>query len=307
MDPRHALGRVAVLAAALLGVNAVAGDREPQAEPLIIGQSFEMRSTILNETRRINVYFPPGFTAGGPRALPVLYMPDGGMTEDFLHVAGLIEVSVGNNTMRPWLLVGIENTERRRDLTGPTDNESDRQIARHVGGSQCYRDFIRRELMPEIRVRYRTTEETGIVGESLAGLFVVESFVLEPDLFDRYVAIDPSLWWNRRQLIQEAGSRLFDAALDGKSLYVATSPDADVADFSELLDSRRAAGSLAGLEFRFRQFPEETHATIYHLAALAAFRSMLSTPVKPGVRAARSVIPVVMPRRLVDGACVGTS
>jgi enterochelin esterase-like enzyme len=51
--------------------------------------------------------------------LPVLYMPDGGMAEDFLHVAGLVQVSVGNGTMRPFLLVGIENTQRRRDMTGP--------------------------------------------------------------------------------------------------------------------------------------------------------------------------------------------
>ncbi len=48
--------------------------------------------------------------------LTVLYMPDGGMDEDFLHVAGLVQVSTGNGTMRPFLLVGIENTERRRNL-----------------------------------------------------------------------------------------------------------------------------------------------------------------------------------------------
>ena len=48
-------------------------------------------------------------------------MPDGGIAEDFLHVAGLVPVSVGNGTMRPFILGGIENTERRRDMTGPTE------------------------------------------------------------------------------------------------------------------------------------------------------------------------------------------
>ena len=61
-------------------------------------------------------------------------VPDGGVAEDFLHVAGLVQVSVGNGTMRPFLLVGIENTERRRDMTGPTENENDRKIAPRVGG-----------------------------------------------------------------------------------------------------------------------------------------------------------------------------
>ena len=65
-----------------------------------------------------------------------------------------------------------------------------------MGGSQAYRTFIRTELMPEVARRYRTTSESAIVGESLAGLFVVETLALEPDLFDTYIAIDPSLWWN---------------------------------------------------------------------------------------------------------------
>ena len=121
-------------------------------------------------------------------------MPDGGMAEDFVHIAGLVQVSVGNQTMRPFLLVGIENTERRRDMTGPTQNAGDRRIAPRVGGSAAFRKFLREELMPQIKQHYRTTSETAVVGESLAGLFVVETLLREPDLFDTYIAIDPSLW-----------------------------------------------------------------------------------------------------------------
>jgi predicted alpha/beta superfamily hydrolase len=165
------------------------------SQPLTIGETFTIESKVLGETRRINVYLPPGY-AGTELRVPVLYMPDGGIAEDFLHVAGLVQVGVGNGTMRPFLLVGIENTERRRDLTGPTNNAEDRKIAPRVGGSAEFRKFIRDELMPEVTKRYRTTDETATVGESLAGLFVVETFFLEPDLFDTYIAIDPSLWWN---------------------------------------------------------------------------------------------------------------
>jgi predicted alpha/beta superfamily hydrolase len=81
-------------------------------------------------------------------------MPDGGIAEDFLHVAGLVQVSVGKETMRPFLLVGIENTERRRDMTGPTENENDKKIAKRVGGSAAFRKFIRSELMPQVKTRY---------------------------------------------------------------------------------------------------------------------------------------------------------
>src|SRR5437764_8950840 len=140
--------------------------------PLAIGDTWTIASSRLGETRRINVYRPPGIPAG--QALPVMVMPDGGLQEDFLHVAGLLQVGAGNGTVRPFLLVGIENTERRRDLTGPTDSARDRTIAPRVGGSQAFRDFIRTELLPEVVKRYPTTGETAIVGESLAGLFVVE-------------------------------------------------------------------------------------------------------------------------------------
>jgi hypothetical protein len=173
-------------------------------EPLVIGDTFTIRSTELNEVRRINVYAPPGYKKSSTLRLPVLYMPDGGMHEDFLHIAGLLQISVINGTARPFLLVGIENTERRRDMTGPTTNEEDRKIAARVGGSAAFRAFIRSELIPEIERRYRTTRERAIMGESLAGLFVVETFLREPELFDTYIAFDPSLWWNNAKLVGDA-------------------------------------------------------------------------------------------------------
>src|SRR5688500_9940142 len=138
------------------------------------------------------------------------------MAEDFRHIAGLVQVSVGNGTMRPFLLVGIENTQRRRDLTGPTQNEDDKKIAPQVGGSQAFRRFIRDELMPLIKQRYRVTSETAMVGESLAGLFVVETFLLEPALFDTYIAFDPSLWWNGGQLVKSAPANLQGRAQQSK-------------------------------------------------------------------------------------------
>ena len=109
----------------------------PAVTPLVIGDTFAIASTNLREKRRINVYVPQGYAESPELRLPVLYMPDGGIVEDFLHVAGLLQVSIGNGTMRPFLLVGIENTERRRDMTGPTESDGrqeDRAACRRVGG-----------------------------------------------------------------------------------------------------------------------------------------------------------------------------
>jgi predicted alpha/beta superfamily hydrolase len=258
------------LALALLVTSSLAGRASENASPLVIGETFTIESKALGETRRINVYGPPGYAEAADKRFPVLYMPDGGIAEDFLHVAGLVQVGVGNETMRPFILVGIENTERRRDMTGPTENAEDKKIAPRVGGSEAFRNFVRTELMPEVKKRYRTTDETAVVGESLAGLWVVETLLLEPDLFDSYLAFDPSLWWNKEHLLKVGPEQLGKAPESEKRLYFATSSDAAQLGqrFSEILTK----SAPPPIRWHYEPMPEETHATIYHPAALRAFR-----------------------------------
>ena len=244
------------------------------ARPLMIGDTFTIDSKILGETRRINVYLPPGYKESADSSVPVLYMPDGGIAEDFLHIAGLVQVSVSNGTMRPFLLVGIENTERRRDMTGPTENDDDKKIAARVGGSSAFRKFIRNELMPEVSSRYRTTRETAIVGESLAGLFVVETFLLEPDLFDTYISFDPSLWWNNARLLNRAAGQLRARTKLKKTLYLASSDEKGIAANAKRLAGILEANAPSTIRWHYETMPGEKHSTIYHPAALKAFREL---------------------------------
>jgi predicted alpha/beta superfamily hydrolase len=244
------------------------------AAPLAIGETFTVQSKVLGEIRRINVYLPPGYAESAGKRFPVLYMPDGGLAEDFLHIAGLVQVSVGNGTMRPFVLVGIENTERRRDLTGPTQNAEDQKIAARVGGSATFRKFLRSELMPDVEARYRTTDETAIVGESLAGLFVIETFLLEPDLFRTYIAIDPSLWWNDGSAVASTPERLRALTKLDKALWFASSGE-QRGDGIQQFASAVQANAPPGLKWHYEPMPQEKHSTIFHPAALKAFRALL--------------------------------
>jgi predicted alpha/beta superfamily hydrolase len=254
------------------------GGAKKDTAPLVIGETFTIASKLLGESRRINVYFPPGYAESPQTRFPVLYMPDGGLAEDFLHVAGLVQVLVGNGTMRAFLLVGIENTQRRRDLTGPTDNADDQKIAPRVGGAKEFRAFIRQELMPQVKARYRTSKESAIVGESLAGLFVVETFLLEPDLFDTYIAFDPSLWWNNQKLVNDAAGH-FRAWPDlDRTLYFASSDEKELAAITQRLATILARDAPASVHWHYEKMPEEKHSTIFHPAALRAFRAVLRPP-----------------------------
>ena len=245
--------------------------------PLAIGETFTIQSKTLGEVRRINVYLPPQYSETATTRLPVLYMPDGGVAEDFIHVAGLVQVLTGNDGMRPFILVGIENTQRRRDLTGPTENAEDKKIAPKVGESASFRTFIRNELMPEIKSRYRTTSETAIIGESLAGLFVVETLLVEPKLFDTYIAFDPSVWWNDGALVKSAPAQLRALGTLKKTLYIALSRD-DRGDTGKAFAAVLNQSAPASLAWTVEPMPQETHASIYHPAALQALRRLFAPP-----------------------------
>lgn len=267
-----ALVRSAALAAAPVAPAAPPAPAVSPASPLVFAETFTIESRALGETRRVNVYRAPSWEDSASSPRPVLYMPDGGLAEDFLHVAGLLQVSIGNGSMRPMMLVGIENTQRRRDLTGPSDDPRDLAIAPEVGGSAAFRAFLRDELFLAIRARYPVTDERAIVGESLAGLFVVETLFEEPALFDTYVAFDPSLWWRREALVRAPLPKLDRA----KRLYLASSGEPELARLTRELAERLAREAPARLACAYEPLPAETHGTIYHPAALSAFRKLFA-------------------------------
>lgn len=245
-------------------------------EPVLPRESFTVESGVLKETRRINVYLPPGYDAAGAVRYPVLYMPDGGVQEDFPHVAATVDAGIRAGEMRPMLVVGIENTERRRDVTGPTEVEEDRKIAPRVGGSAAFRGFIRDELMPEVRRRYRVTDKTAIIGESLAGLFIVEIFFLEPELFDTYIALSPSLWWNNEELVRKAGERLKGRADLRKTLYLSSADEDNIAPAAVRLADVLRASAPAGLRWEYKPRPDLRHDTIYRAVAPSVLRYLFA-------------------------------
>lgn len=264
------------MAAVLFGLLVIAGMAGAAAveAPLPPHTVFTIDSTVLQEVRRINVYTPPDYQAAMAASYPVLYMLDGGLDEDFPHVARDVDAAIRAGQMRPMIVVGIENTERRRDMTGPTTVASDRAIAPHVGGSFAFRAFIADELMPQVRERYRTNGKTALVGESLAGLFVVETFLLQPRLFESYVALSPSLWWNNMALTRAADARLKAWPGLSRTLYFATASDDDIGEASELLQTALRTNAPPGLRWFYDPWPELHHDNIYIKASPAVFRQL---------------------------------
>lgn len=249
-------------------------------ERLAFGQTFRLSSAVLGEERVVNVYLPPDYERGDAR-YPVLYALDGGLEEDFLHVAGAIDVSSRNGVVRPMLVVGIANTERRRDLVGPTTVAEEHSIAPHAGGSDRFRRFLREELQPTIAKRYRVTGASTVVGESFAGLFVVETLLVDPDLFDTYIAIDPSVWWSGGALVRSAADRFAHWTAKPRRLWIATADFKETQDRVAELMASVGERAPAGLTAMLDPLPAEHHATVFPVAELRAYRALFPAAAAP--------------------------
>lgn len=233
-----------------------------QNDPIPNHETFTIASKLLSENRVINVWLPENYKSS-PDSLPVLYMLDGGIKEDFPHVANTLAELIKSNKIKPIILVGIENTQRRRDLTPPTTVEKDKEIAPVVGGSAIFRQFIQEELIPEVNSKFRTTAKKGIIGESLAGLFITETFLTTPDLFDFYIAFDPSLWWNNKQLVKDAAGFLKSFPKTNKTFWFAGSSAKDIFKNTNTLNEILSENALPNLKWQYSPEKKEEHHTIF--------------------------------------------
>ena len=230
-------------------------------DPIPKHDSLTITSKYVNEDRVINIWTPPVYNTSND-SLPVLYMPDGGIQEDFPHIANTLAKLIQENKIPPYILVGIENTERRRDLSGPTEIEYDLKIVPNPGGSENFRSFIKNELFSEINKRYRTLDKKAIIGESAAGIFVIETFLLDNEMFDYYIAMDPALWYNEQYLVKNFEKLSKENYHNKKKLWFAGSDAVDISTHTNEL-ARKLKASDKGLIWKYSDEPNEKHSTIF--------------------------------------------
>lgn len=256
----------------------------PVGRPIVIGASFDLVSQRLGGTRRINVYLPDDYAADAKRSFPVLFLLDGGEHEDFLHIAGLAQITAAYGEGQEMVVVGIAGVDRRHDLTSPSTVPADLKVAPTSGGAAAYRTFLVDELKPWVAEHYRTSGRSALIGESLAGLFVLESALKAPGGFSDFIAVSPSLWWNHGALAAGAAHDLVAHRHRDQRLFVAfeTPPPPpeqaakDRARQDQLAATLRSARP-AGLSVTIVRM-SEGHGDIYHPAALRALRTLFAIP-----------------------------
>jgi predicted alpha/beta superfamily hydrolase len=167
-------------------------------QPLIIGETVTIEA--LGEAREINIVLPIGYSEEPDKRWPVIYLLDGGQTQDLLIGAGLQRWNTIWGRSENAILVGIETKNRQRELLPPTRDAAEQARWPTAGEAASLRAWIADTLKPMIEARYRHDGTAFLAGESAAGHFVVETWAITPGLFSGYAAISPSLQWDGESL-----------------------------------------------------------------------------------------------------------
>lgn len=250
--------------------------------PVVIGETHTIASMVMNGPRRISVRLPAGYRDEPNRRYGVVYAIDGGPEQDFPHLAGIAQSTEVNGTFEPFILVGIETVKRREEITPPVRNPAPylAELKATPGGSERFRRFIASEVKPWVEGRYRTSGTDAVMGESLAGLFVIETLFKQPELFDDYIAVSPSMWWEDMHYGAQASAYLSRLPRGQRQLYLTLADEGYRHEQGvNLLVAALERSAPADLRWLYvPQGDSETHASIYHGAALDAFRTFYGTP-----------------------------
>ena len=175
---------------------------EIKKQPFTLGEIVEVPSVQLGEKRTLNVYLPEGYADNDTARYPVIYLLDGSADEDFIHIVGITQYLSFSwiGILPKSIVVGIATVDRRRDFTFPTTIEKDKKDYPTSGHSDKFMAFIEQDLLPFVNKNYRTTATKTLMGQSLGGLLTTEVLFKKPSLFNNYVIVSPSLWWDKESL-----------------------------------------------------------------------------------------------------------
>lgn len=238
---------------------------------LTIGQRYTLESSVLQETREVWVHLPDDYHLS-TKKYPVIYLLDG--EQNFVAMVG-IHAFLNRGPVAHFdevIIVGINNTDRTRDLT-PTSAISKRGHAtlENSGGGEQFVAFLEKELIPFVGQQFRSSHKKILIGHSFGALLGIHILLNQPELFTDYLLLDPSFWWDDQKLLKASRQLLNNWQGDARVFIgragVHDSPAALskeqakslLLDFVEMLKSTAPES----MQWHYQNFPAETHGSIF--------------------------------------------
>ncbi len=232
---------------------------------LEIGEIDSLYSDILHESREIYIQMPDTYHPESARKYPVVYVLDG---ETILNAVTTVHSYYWGGFLPEMIIIGISNRENReRDL---------------LESSTKFNSFLEKELIPYIERKYPVTDYRTLIGHSLGGYFAINTLINDTDLFDNYLAIDPSLDRNNQELIIESKEAFSSRSFKGKSLFISLGGQLHMQDYEITIDNVMNDSSEAtlfarsnieffrtaeafpqnGLNIMWKYYPHDIHGTV---------------------------------------------
>lgn len=219
------------------------------------GKRDSLTSAVLNEKRVFQVILPDNYKAGDTTKYDVLYIIDDWNIKLGRDIQRFIE---NEHTMPPMIIVGVLNTDRDKDFL-PTHNKGNKTS----GGADKFLKFFKDELVPYINKTYHSDNNNTLFGHSFGGVFVTYALLNEPDLFNNYIAGDPSYWWDNGVMIKQVKEKLPSLAGKGKALYIGGREGQGMKEMNIIaMDSLLKKDAPAGFEWVVKAYPKESHGTV---------------------------------------------
>ena len=264
---------VLILAMSSLLITAQDVDKRYEGKTVFpFGVVEEINSVELNEKRVLNIYLPEGYNPDSTQTYPVIYVLDGSANEDFPHIAGLCQFLNMYDLLPKSIVVGIANVDRYRDFTYPSTVKRDKKDIPTSGGSPAFIRFIEKELQPFMAKNYKVSDFKTLIGQSLGGLVATEILMTKPKLFNDYIIVSPSLWWDKEILVHKSEEYFKNHPEINARVFVSLGKEHPVMHkvADELVASMKNSGN-RNLHVWYEPILDENHATILHLAVYNAF------------------------------------
>ena len=233
-----------------------ASESDTPPEQISIGTIEHFESTILGETRPLEIHLP-AHHAETNRAYPLLLVLDGG---DWFSYMVTVQNMIAPNHFPEMVVVGIPNTDRSRDL-----DILDESLGEPGAGAQRFTRFLNEELFPHLAETYRASSFRVLAGHSLAASFVVHTLYTSPGLFQGYIATSPSLLGRDRAPVFDREYRsLIPVDLSGKFLFISAGgmEPPELAEALEDLATDVEGRTGLDLDFYWRVYPTEGHVPV---------------------------------------------
>lgn len=243
--------------------------QQDSLEEITIGKKYKFYSQVLDEERELWIGLPKTYETNTTEKFPVVYLLDG--SSHFTFMTGLLQKFTAKG-IPPSILVGVENTDRRRDMSPPTQNNNEMKSNPESGGADNFIKMFEEDLIPFVNNNFRTKDFKTLIGHSFGGLFITYAIAKKPELFNAYISVSPSLWWNDQKTVDIFEESLKDNPEMEGILYMTMGNErgkmlGGMMKLVGVLESEQPVN----FRWDYKVHPNETHGTIPNISELEGF------------------------------------